>query len=195
MKASVTSSSIVVEIDFSENFTFKYQDEIRSAHWASRSCTLFCAVIYYREKLSGEVKVASYACISDYMKHDKYSVVVFNDAILKHFQEQNPTITLKEINYQSDGCGQHFKQKYMLCYITTVTGISINWHFTATVNWGYFGRGCNFVIFSFRQEIQLMRPFWMVWRCSFKYIDLSKIHISCRKLKITSCPKLHSRPK
>lgn len=81
---------------------------------------------------SDKVKVACYACLSDYMMHDKYSVVAFNDAVLKDFQARHPTLDVKKINYQSDGCGQHFKQKYMLCYITTVTGISINWHFTAT---------------------------------------------------------------
>lgn len=132
LKAKVTSSSIVIQIDFSENFTFKYQDEIQSAHWASRSCTVYCAVIYYRETPSDEVKVASYACISDYMMHDKYSVVVFNDAVLRDFKAHHPAIDVKVINYQSDGCGQHFKQKYMLCYITTIPDISVNWHFTAT---------------------------------------------------------------
>jgi len=48
----------VVQVDFAENYTCKYQDEIQAAHWSQEQITLFTVatfILCIREEVTGEI--------------------------------------------------------------------------------------------------------------------------------------------
>ena len=58
----------VVQLDFSENYTAEYQDEIQSAHWHQQQISMFTVVVWS----AGTVQ--SFVIVSDNLVHDKLQV-------------------------------------------------------------------------------------------------------------------------
>ena len=42
-KANTNKKKIVIQVDYSENFDIKQQDEVQSAHWSTKSVSIFTA--------------------------------------------------------------------------------------------------------------------------------------------------------
>lgn len=117
-----------VQIDFSENATVIPQDEVQSGHWGHLQVTLFTAVAWTT------LGASSFCVVSDCLAHDKYAAAVFVDSVIDTLQRKLP-FPLEEIDLFSDGAAQHFKQKFMFVFITSLfesRGIKVNWHFFAT---------------------------------------------------------------
>lgn len=134
LQKNLPLETLLMQIDFSENYTHTYQDEIQSAHWENKSFTLYTAMIYYchNEETSQKViKAEPYVIVSDYLHHDKYAVITFNKMIVESFKRKYPDFAIKNIEFQSDGTSQHFKQKFTL-YHMTQSSIPTKWNFSAT---------------------------------------------------------------
>ena len=58
-----SAAKCVVQIDFSENYTCVFQDEVKSAHWNQKQLTVFTACVWKN--------ITSYAVITDSTVHDK----------------------------------------------------------------------------------------------------------------------------
>ena len=118
----------VLQIDFSENAAIIEQDEVQSAHWAHTQVTIFTAVAWSQEGSH------SFCITSDTMAHDKYAAAVFIEHILDELQSLL-TDEIKELDIFSDGAAQHFKQKYIFSFVSSLLRtkqIRVNWHFFAT---------------------------------------------------------------
>lgn len=48
-KYTIPEGMIIIHMDFSENYSFQYQDEVQQAHWNAVSCTLYTAILFYRD--------------------------------------------------------------------------------------------------------------------------------------------------
>ena len=68
-KSSLNKNTVAIQVDFSENFTFKQQNEIQSAHWANNQVTIFTAYVWLPNNTG-----LSIVFVSDYLEHDKYAV-------------------------------------------------------------------------------------------------------------------------
>lgn len=118
----------VMQIDFSENAAIIEQDEVQSAHWSHIQVTIFTAVAWIMEDTK------SYCITSDTQSHDKYTAAVFLNTLIDNLRAAMPG-ELTDLDIFSDGAGQHFKQKYMFLFISSLLeskGIRIHWHFFAT---------------------------------------------------------------
>ena len=71
----LTEEEAVVQVDFAENFSCKYQGEVQSAHWSQDQVTLFTVAIWTK---SGDKNSCfeSHVIVSDDLKHDKTTVAV-----------------------------------------------------------------------------------------------------------------------
>ena len=127
-KENLDPNSIIIHFDFSENYEFIAQDEIQSAHWEHQSCTLFTAMVHYKEI---KLKHESYVTVTDYLSHDKYAAVVILNEILNDLKLKHPNLTVENTTFRSDGTSQHFKQCYTLNWMTTLKD-SVAWEFSAT---------------------------------------------------------------
>ena len=137
-KLYIKVGQLLVMMDFSENFTHVSQDEIQGAFFDQTSSTLFTIMLYYCE--DGKVKSESFVIISDFKGynnskgHDKYAVSHFTKVVVEQFEARHPNYNLTKIMFQSDGTGQHFKQRFSLCQVLTLNfpSYDVEWHFSAT---------------------------------------------------------------
>ena len=137
-RENVGNNEVVIQIDFSENYTCREQDEIQAAHWNNRQISIFTAVAWFKKECDSEIQKQSFALISDYMAHDKYVVDSYIRTIFSELIEILPE--LKQVKIFSDGAASHFKQKFTLChmtYLSEVFGFPIEWHFFES----YHGKG------------------------------------------------------
>jgi hypothetical protein len=97
-------------LDFAENFTCTFQNEVQSAHWNHETCTVHPIVNYYHcEENCEEVVSESVVFISDDLKHDHHAVHAFMSTNHELMKQRNPNI-VKYIQW-SDGCSSQYKSK------------------------------------------------------------------------------------
>ena len=66
------SDTAMIHMDFAENFTCNYQDEVASAHWRSTSVTIYKTMLWFRENSVPMV------IVSDNKDHNKNTVVPYS---------------------------------------------------------------------------------------------------------------------
>ncbi|ESO89794.1 hypothetical protein LOTGIDRAFT_164827 [Lottia gigantea] len=128
LKCNVDVKSILIPVDFSENFSIKDQNEIQSAHWVNNQCTLFTVFMW----INGTI-TKSMVIISDYLEHEKYAVYTFMTHIFKYLKSNFPDVL--HVNIFSDGPSSQFKQKYLFSNLEVWSekySFNIFWHFLAT---------------------------------------------------------------
>ena len=117
----------LIQVDFSENYTAEYQDEVQSAHWHQTQITLFTVAVWTKNNCDSSV------IVSDTLVHDKNVVATFMSTIVNQVVEKFPQV--KVIDIFSDGAASQFKNKYMfkyLCHLQELLGLQLQWHFFAT---------------------------------------------------------------
>ncbi|XP_052125656.1 uncharacterized protein LOC127749843 [Frankliniella occidentalis] len=121
----VQADEAVIQVNYAENFACKSQGEI----WAHQYVSVFTALVWFRAEDNTEGE-KSFALVSDYTQHDRYSVHVSLQVLLG---EVFAFISdLRKVVIYSDGAASQFKQKYNMCNITHLAnefGIDIEWNF------------------------------------------------------------------
>ena len=127
-ETSWSEEAALLQVDFSENCTCRYQDEIQSAHWQQSQVSLFTAAIWYAGKLHPTV------IVSDNTIHAKETVVAYISKLLLQVKACAPE-SLKTVHIWSDGPASQFKNRYIAVAIVTrqkMTGLQIEWNFFTT---------------------------------------------------------------
>lgn len=128
LKEHMKNSHIVMQADFSENFSCKQPVEIQSAYFSTINVTLYTAVVWYRD---GETVISkSYVVVSDDLAHDKRSVYAFNKVIIDNLKENG--IPINHIHYFTDGPSSQFKNRYTVQNLVEhqkELGSSADWSF------------------------------------------------------------------
>ncbi|CAF1346632.1 unnamed protein product [Rotaria sordida] len=125
-KQNASPKSIVLQIDFSENYRTKYQDEIQNAFFNYKQVGLFNAVVWS----GSNSPVINYSLISDDVSHDKYSIHVFLTKIIINLKNKFPS--LETINIFSDGAASQFKQRFSFANLTFLSNdhrLNFIWNF------------------------------------------------------------------
>lgn len=131
LKDSAPDGEVVIQGDFSENFSFTVQDEAQGFHWDTSQCTIHPFVAYWRDQ--GEVHHKSFCCITDDRKHDPAMVHVFCDEVVREIRGVVPQLT--KVHYFTDGCAAQYKNRYNfvnICHHEEDFGVKCEWNFFAT---------------------------------------------------------------
>ena len=83
-----SENKALLQVDFSENYTCQYQDEIQSAHWNQHQVSLFTAVLWHNGMLHSIV----IACHN--LVHSKDSVVAYIDMLLEIIPDSVKTVSI-----------------------------------------------------------------------------------------------------
>ena len=75
------SNTVMVQIDFSENLSYIYQDEVSSTPWKTNSVTLYTDMIWFRDQS------ISMVLLSDNNDHDKATVLPYTAYVLNYIKE------------------------------------------------------------------------------------------------------------
>lgn len=129
-KANATPSSIVLQVDFSENYRTGYQDEIQNAFFNYNQVSLFNAVVWSGPNST----VLNYSLASDDVSHDKYSIYVYLTEIMMDIKKRFPL--LKTVNIFSDGAASQFKQRFAFANLTFLSN-----DFDVDLIWNFFSSG------------------------------------------------------
>jgi hypothetical protein len=117
---------MVLQMDFSENYTIKFQDEIQTMHWVNEQLSVFTCVSW------GNC-VQSFAIVTDDLKHDKGAVLVFLDKILEEACALSEEYT--ELIFYTDGAAGQFKNKFIMKAMQNLAkkvSKLVKWEFFAT---------------------------------------------------------------
>ena len=131
-KEELADDSVIILVDFAENYKFIIQDEVQSYHWNQQSCTLHPVVLYF--KADGILKSSSLCFISDDLNHDTsfvYKVMCLTMGYIK----ENIMANVRKASYFSDGCtGQYKNCKNFinLCMHQHDFSVDCSWTFYAT---------------------------------------------------------------
>lgn len=127
LKSETTVEKICIQVDFAENFGLKEQDEIQSAHWNTKTISIFTAFVWTANE------TFSFALPSMDLTHDKFVVDSALKIILDHLKTSLPN--LKEVAFFSDGAASQFKQRFHfrnLMIISHEHQLTLTWNFFAT---------------------------------------------------------------
>lgn len=100
-KKSLKLNTCIGIMDFAENYTFICQDSIQAFYFSSTQATLHPIVIYYKTNNETEFQIMNFCVISDSLKHTAASVNIFQEKVIKKFNEECPWVT--NMIYFSDG--------------------------------------------------------------------------------------------
>ena len=65
-KRNLKIGQALFHFDLSENYPFVPQDEIQSGHWDHTSCTLFTAIVHFKDTKDNILKKKPFIIVSDY---------------------------------------------------------------------------------------------------------------------------------
>ena len=119
-------NTAMVQMDFSENFSCVYQDEVSSTHWKTNSVTLYTITIWFR------YQSISMALLSDNNNHDKTMVVPYTAYVLNYIKEHFGD-NVHDHEIWTDGPSSQFKNKYIFGFI----GITLSQLIACKVFWNY----------------------------------------------------------
>ena len=105
------NSLALLQVDFSENYTCMFQDEIQSAHWKQDQVSLFTAALWFDGKLHPKV------IASDDLNHGKETVVAY--MYIDHLLDTLPG-TVETISIWSDGPSSQFKNWFVAAAISSL---------------------------------------------------------------------------
>ena len=97
------SELAVRQIDFAENFSTLWQDEVQSAHWNKKQITVFTSVTWQQDSCTSAV------IISDDLTHSRDSIIIFIDKLLTSILDKN----IKKLHIWSDGPSSQFKNRFI----------------------------------------------------------------------------------
>ena len=114
----------LLPVDFSENHTCQYQDEIQSAHRQQHQVSLFTAVLWHAGMLH------SIVIASDNLAHSKDTIIAYIDVLLEMIPNSVNTVSI-----WSDGPASQFKNRFIAAATISLQekhNMNIHWNFFAT---------------------------------------------------------------
>ena len=127
-KIHLDGKNAVIQMDFSENYTCQWQNEVQSAHWHQTQVTVFTVAIWTKPNKPPQ----SHIYVSDNLDHDKQSIAVFVDMLLSDLKSKSPEID--EVSFWTDGPSSQFKNRYI---VSLINFLKLR-HTLTKMHWNYF---------------------------------------------------------
>ena len=99
----LNKAEVLIQVDFSKNYTCMFQDEEQSVHWSKKEVSLLTAAIWFHAKLHSTVLV------SDNLDHSKETIIPYKDIIFEMLPDSFQTISI-----WSDGPSSQFKNQFVV---------------------------------------------------------------------------------
>ena len=122
--------TLVIQLDFSENYKMQYQKEVQPAHYCQPGLSLFTVAVSFQGKFY------SSCIVSPHTAHVIEEVLPYVTAVLSEYM----TSDVEEVQIFTDGARQQFKTSAMmrsLKFLAKTFKTTIHWNFMAS----YHGKG------------------------------------------------------
>ena len=128
------SETCLLQMDFAENFTCVWQDEIQSAHWRQKQVTVYTVMVYFQQR------TLSWVIVSDCRDHEKNAVAAYTSKVLEMIKDIIPDA--KQVDVWTDGPSSQYKNKYIFALRLQLKNkyqLKLGWNYFATSH----GKGPN----------------------------------------------------
>lgn len=105
LKDNLHENEVMIQIDFSENYTTKYANEIQSTHFAKKQISIHTGVYYLR---NSDLKSKSFATVSDNLDHQAHAIWAHMKPILRTILKNKQIDTL---HFYSDGPTSQYRNR------------------------------------------------------------------------------------
>lgn len=124
-EAKLNPKKLVFHVDFAENWSVIFPNEIQSAYWKTKQISIFTVVCY------NNGKPQSFAVVADDTKHDSVHAMLALNMIQENCKEQLELEEIEETTILSDGAAAHFKNRFQF-FEFSESNINKQWIFSAT---------------------------------------------------------------
>ncbi|KAG6461401.1 hypothetical protein O3G_MSEX012609 [Manduca sexta] len=138
LKSTLSLAEAVIHVDFSENYSLKYNEEIQSVHFGG-SCsqiTLHTSVIYLLDPELGTHKTQSYCTLSECNRHDAAAIWAHLIPLIEYILDISPM--LDGLHFISDSPSSQYRNKHMFYAISQLYR---DFPQIKTVTWNYLEAG------------------------------------------------------
>ncbi len=125
-RASSKYGSVLMVMDFAQNFEHKYVEEPQSSHWHYKQTTVHPVVCYYCCPLCVKLRKEDLIMLSSYHDHNPYAVKAFEDTALQYLISNS--ISIQHVIQFTDNCGYQYKSCANFDIISQ-REIPFEWHY------------------------------------------------------------------
>ena len=129
MKEKLPKGQVLIQMDFSENYSCNALEEIQSAYWNNAMITLHPSVKYYKDT-DDNLCHTSYVHVSEVLCHNAAMVMAIIDKLMKVVKEIEPELTC--VHFWTDSPSSQYRNKSIFDLVSRfpeVYGSFDSWHF------------------------------------------------------------------
>ena len=108
---NIPEKTVSITMDYAENYSCFYQNEIQGAHWSKDSVTVHPCICKYRCPTDGELVDEAVDIVSDNLNHESHAVHVFLNHVIQHLTETRQ-VAIDHAYIISDGAAAQYKSRY-----------------------------------------------------------------------------------
>lgn len=135
----MTKDQVLIQLDFSENYSYKYESEEQSFHFggSTKQVTLHTNSLSFRDDDYGPLKTKSFCTLSESLNHGPSAIIAHLKPVFNYLKTTKPS--LKGIHFLSDSPSSQYRNK-ALFYVFSNLNKQI---FPSTVysSWNYYEAG------------------------------------------------------
>jgi hypothetical protein len=128
------ANTILIELDFAENLTIKFQDAQQSQHWVQVGVSLLNVIATYHDD-AGEVITKAIVFVSNDLDHDTQFTQKSMAEVMRTIRGWAPKRTFDRVWVRSDGAPSHFKNRFTLGWLREMQAMfeldQLWWDFSA----------------------------------------------------------------
>lgn len=106
-KASLDTETVLIQGDFSENYSVCYPKESRNLHFRKTHITLHPMVAYLKH--DDQVQTFTFLIVSDCLEHNANSFFAFKNVVIRWITERHPNIN--KALFFTNGAGSLYKNR------------------------------------------------------------------------------------
>ncbi|XP_063219235.1 uncharacterized protein LOC134529268 [Bacillus rossius redtenbacheri] len=135
LKKKLPPNSIVIHMDFSENYNCKVSQEIQAFHFGGsrEQVSIHTVMVYYRNETSELPMKKAYCTLSDSLRHDPVAIMAHLQPIFTEIKQLVLSIT--SLHFLSDGPSTQYRNRKMFALSTYIASCfpvaeSITWNYS-----------------------------------------------------------------
>lgn len=115
-KENLLNEEIIIHMDFSENYAFKYSEEAQSVHFGGsrEQVTLHTVVVYYKQDTNLTCKC--FCTLSESLKHSSPAIWAHLQPVFQHMKRELPNII--KVHFLSDSPSTQYRNKTMFYFFS-----------------------------------------------------------------------------
>ncbi|XP_066916722.1 uncharacterized protein [Clytia hemisphaerica] len=131
LKQNLKPNEAIIQVDYSEGYKNRNQDEIQSAYFGHETFSIFTACGYFRPNDTFDLEKVPLTIVSETNEHSRIASFTCVSKIIDCVEDRLPLrYTLKKVYLWSDGCSSKFRSRFTFALLPKLHPDKlIEWHY------------------------------------------------------------------